>query len=170
CLSSPRREALALWPTSLSNEDYARWSNVAGEAVGRAWPLCSAWMSSYSSADGPEHGGARSLPLGVRWPSNHTRCSPIQESTVRKRVFISFDYDHDRNYRYLLSALCANPRSDLDFDDLTPEEIDTSDVGRVKAVLTRKIRDATHTLVIVGAHANSYHRDSAKIGTRNWQW
>lgn len=89
---------------------------------------------------------------------------------MRKRVFISFDYDHDRNYRYLLSALCANPRSDLDFDDLTPEEIDTSDVGRVKAVLTRKIRDATHTLVIVGAHANSYHRDSAKIGTRNWQW
>jgi hypothetical protein len=89
---------------------------------------------------------------------------------ARKRIFISFDYDHDRNYRYLLSALKTNPRSDIDFDDLTPEEIDTSDVGRVKAVLSRKIRDATHTLVIIGEHANSYHPDRDKIGTRNWQW
>src|SRR5690606_33759024 len=39
--------------------------NVAGEADGRAGPLCSAWTSSYSRADGPEHGRARSLPLGV---------------------------------------------------------------------------------------------------------
>src|SRR5690606_29582748 len=42
--------------------------NVAGEADGRAGPLCSAWTSSYSRADGPEHGRARSLPLGVRRP------------------------------------------------------------------------------------------------------
>src|SRR5690606_12723587 len=40
--------------------------NVAGEADGRAGPLCSAWTSSYSRADGPEHGRARSLPPGVR--------------------------------------------------------------------------------------------------------
>lgn len=89
---------------------------------------------------------------------------------AKKKIFISFDYDHDRRYRYLLSALKENSRNDLDFDDLTPEEIDTDDVGRVKAVLTSKIRAATHTLVIVGAHANSYHRDRRKIGTRNWQW
>ena len=87
-----------------------------------------------------------------------------------KRVFISFDYDHDRNYRYLLKALAANGRIDLDFDDFTPEAIESSDVSRVKAVLTQKIRQATHILVIVGAHANSYHPDREAIGERNWQW
>lgn len=88
----------------------------------------------------------------------------------KKRIFISFDYDHDRNYRYLLKALAANPRSDIEFDDLTPEEIQSYDISRIKAVLTTKIREATHTLVIVGAYANSYHPDRVEIGERNWQW
>ena len=89
---------------------------------------------------------------------------------MAKQIFISFDYDHDRNYRYLLSALNKNPRSDISFDDLTPDEIQSYDVGRIKAVLTTKIRAATHTLVIIGSHANSYHRDRHLIGERNWQW
>ncbi len=87
-----------------------------------------------------------------------------------KRIFISFDYEHDKNYRYLLTALAKNPRSDIEFTDVTPEEIQSYDVGRIKAVLTRKIREATHTLVIVGKYANSYHPDSDEIGERNWQW
>ena len=89
---------------------------------------------------------------------------------AKKRVFISFDYDHDRHYRYLLNALVANPSSDIDFDDCTPEEIQSEDISRIKAVLTSKIREATHTLVIIGKHANSYHRDKKEIGDRNWQW
>lgn len=94
-----------------------------------------------------------------------------QKAMGRKRkVFISFDYDHDRRYRYLLSALSANPNSDVEFSDSTPGEINTSDVGRVKAVLTERIRAAAVTLVVVGAHANSYHPDRKEIGFRNWQW
>ena len=89
---------------------------------------------------------------------------------LNKRIFISFDYDHDRRYRYLLLALAENPRSDIEFDDVTPEEIQSYDISRIKAVLTKKIQEATHTLVIVGEHANSYHPDSKKIGQRNWQW
>ncbi len=88
----------------------------------------------------------------------------------KKRVFISFDYDHDRNYRYLLPQLKGKAGAAIDFADVTPEEIRSDDVGRVKAVLTGKIRSATHTLVIVGKHANSYHPDRARIGERNWQW
>ncbi len=88
----------------------------------------------------------------------------------KKRIFISFDYDHDRNYRYLLTALSKNPRSDIEFDDYTPEEIQSNDISRIKAVLTSKIRGATHILVIIGEHANSYHPDSHEIGERNWQW
>ena len=89
---------------------------------------------------------------------------------MAKKVFISFDYDNDRNYRYLLKALINNPRSDIKFEDLTPEEIQSYDVGRIKAVLTHRIRQSTHTLVIIGEHANSYHPDRDKIGERNWQW
>lgn len=89
---------------------------------------------------------------------------------ARKRIFISFDYDNDRNYRHLLNALSKNASSDIEFDDVTPGEIQSYDIARIKAVLTRKIRDATHTLVIVGKHANSYHRDREEIGERNWQW
>jgi len=92
------------------------------------------------------------------------------EINMAKRIFISFDYDHDRNYRYLLSALASNPRSDINFDDCTPEEIQSYDIPRIKAVLTRKIREATHILVIIGSHANSYHKDREEIGERNWQW
>ena len=89
---------------------------------------------------------------------------------AKERIFISFDYDNDRNYRYLLTALSQNPRSDIGFVDVTPGEIQSSDVARIKAVLTRKIRAATHTLVIVGEHANKRHPDHLQIGDRNWQW
>jgi len=89
---------------------------------------------------------------------------------AKKRVFICFDYDHDRNYRYLLKALSENAGSDIEFEDLTPEEIESEDVGRIKAALTRRIRISTHTLVIIGKHANSYHADRDEIGERNWQW
>lgn len=89
---------------------------------------------------------------------------------ARKTVFISFDWDNDRNYRNLLTALNANPANEVDFEDSTPGAIDTKDVGRVKAVLTTQIRAASHTLVLIGKEANKRHSDSEKIGTRNWQW
>lgn len=66
---------------------------------------------------------------------------------AKNKIFISFDYDHDKHYRYLLKALAANPNSDIGFSDSTPEEIDTNNVDRVKAVLTRKIREANISLV-----------------------
>jgi hypothetical protein len=89
---------------------------------------------------------------------------------ARKKVFICFDYDNDRNYRYLLKALAENASSEIEFEDLTPEEIQSDDVGRIKAALRRRIRATTHTLVVIGKHANSYHSKRNEIGTRNWQW
>lgn len=89
---------------------------------------------------------------------------------AKKKIFISFDYTNDKNYRYLLKAFSSNPKFDIEFFDATPEEINSHDVGRIKAVLTTKIRNATHTLVIIGKHANSYHPDRDAIGERNWQW
>lgn len=92
------------------------------------------------------------------------------DRSAKKRIFISFDYDNDRHYRYLLSAFKENSSSAIDFIDVTPGEINTSDVGRVRAALTTEIQSATHTLVIVGSDANHYHRDRLLIGQRSWQW
>jgi hypothetical protein len=90
--------------------------------------------------------------------------------SARKKICISFDWHNDRHYRQLLSAWAANINNPFDFEDLTPGEISTDNVSRVKAVLTTQIRAATHTLVIIGEHANEFHKDRAEIGTRNWIW
>jgi len=87
---------------------------------------------------------------------------------AKKRVFVSFDYENDRHYKHLLEAWDANPNFDFFFSDLTPGEIDSWDVGRIKAVLTTRINSATYTLVIVGREANKLHRDHQQIGFRNW--
>lgn len=88
----------------------------------------------------------------------------------KKKICISFDWHHDRNYRNMLSAWLVNTNNPIDFVDLTPSAIDTDGVDRVKAVLTTRIREATHTLVLIGAHVNDIHADSEKIGKRNWVW
>jgi MTH538 TIR-like domain (DUF1863) len=90
--------------------------------------------------------------------------------SATKKICISFDWHSDRSYRHLLSAWAANANNPLEFEDLTPSEIGTDSVSRVKAVLTTQIRAATHTLVIIGEHANDFHIDKAQIGTRNWIW
>jgi hypothetical protein len=83
-------------------------------------------------------------------------------------VFVSFDYENDRHYKYLLEAWHEHPRFRFTFQDGTPGEINSTNVGRVKAALTGKIQQATHTLVIVGKFANVPHRNRALIGHRNW--
>jgi MTH538 TIR-like domain (DUF1863) len=87
-----------------------------------------------------------------------------------KKIFVSFDFEHDRDYRYLLSALNSNTGSKVTFEDFTPSEIRSIDVGRIKAALTGKLAGATHALIVIGKHANSLHPDRARIGTQNWQW
>lgn len=88
--------------------------------------------------------------------------------SVRK-VFVSFDYENDRQYKYILNALSANSNFDFKFDDKTSQEINSNNIPTIKAALSRKINEATHTLVIVGKEANKRHKDSVLIGYKNWQ-
>ncbi len=83
-------------------------------------------------------------------------------------VFVSFDWDNDRQYKFLLNAWNKNPLFRFVFRDETPTEINSYNIGRIKAGLTEKVNVATHTLVIVGRYANALHRDRALIGFRNW--
>lgn len=86
----------------------------------------------------------------------------------KKKVFVSFDYENDKHYKYLLEAWDANDEFDFVFSDKTPTEINSENIGSIKAGLRKKIREATHTLVIVGKEANKQHKDHELIGYRNW--
>ncbi|CAC9526224.1 hypothetical protein [uncultured Gammaproteobacteria bacterium] len=86
----------------------------------------------------------------------------------KKKVFVSFDWDNDKEYKFLLEAWNANSGFEFSFNDYSSAEINSSDISTVKAALTRKINTATHTLVIVGKEANKKHTDSDKIGYKNW--
>ena len=85
------------------------------------------------------------------------------------KVFVSFDYEHDRLYKYTLNMWNGNDNINFSFDDKSSSEINSWNIGRIKAALTTKIKEADAVLVIVGKYANSYHKDSALIGKRNWQ-
>jgi MTH538 TIR-like domain (DUF1863) len=87
---------------------------------------------------------------------------------MSKKIFISFDYDNDKHYKFLLTALNAHPGFDLIFEDLSSREINSSNIAVVRAGLTAKINQADYTLVIIGRYANTLHRDAALIGYRNW--
>jgi hypothetical protein len=85
-----------------------------------------------------------------------------------KRVYVAFDYEFNRNYKFMLNAWNKNPLFDFVFEDVSSQEIDSYNIGRIKAGLTQKINSATHTLVIVGKYANTPHPKSSLIGEINW--
>lgn len=88
---------------------------------------------------------------------------------AKKRVIVSFDYEHDKNYYYLLKAWDANKDFDFFFSDLTPNEIQTESVATIKQVLSSKIHQANYMIAIIGKHSNDTHPDHEEIGYKNWQ-
>jgi len=87
---------------------------------------------------------------------------------MKPNIFISFDYENDQRYKFLLTALSNNSRFNIEFNDRSSGEIQSEKIPTVKVGLTRRINSATHTLVIIGKFANSFHRDWKEIGYRNW--
>lgn len=87
---------------------------------------------------------------------------------MAKKIFVSFDYEKDKNYKFLLEAWNKNNKFDLTFADHSSQEIDSDEINRVKVALTRKINSAEITLVIIGKDANKTHPDSKEIGYKNW--
>lgn len=85
------------------------------------------------------------------------------------KIFVSFDFDHDRQYKYTLNMWGANENIDFEFNDGSTKEIQSWDIGRVKAAITTKIRQSDAILVLVGEYADTCHKDRTTIGYRNWQ-
>lgn len=87
----------------------------------------------------------------------------------KAKIFVSFDFEKDRQYKYTLNMWNSNPQFEFTCDDRSPSEIQTDSVSVVKNVLSRKINEATAVIVIVGVDANKLHSDWREIGYRNWQ-
>lgn len=69
----------------------------------------------------------------------------------KKRVFISYDYVTDKNYKNLLLAWDKNKTFDFYISDYSADvSINSTKAGTIKSVLSRYINDATILLVIVG--------------------
>ena len=69
----------------------------------------------------------------------------------KKRVFISFDYDHDDDLRNLLVGQAANPDSPFEIADWSLKESRSDWVAEV----TKRIRNCHVVIVIVGKHMAS---------------
>lgn len=87
----------------------------------------------------------------------------------KTKVFVSFDFEKDRQYKYMLNAWSENSAFKFTFEDHSSGEIQSSGVSVVKNVLSRKINEASAVIVIIGQDANKLHRDWREIGYRNWQ-
>lgn len=88
---------------------------------------------------------------------------------MKPKIFVSFDFENDRQYKYTLNMWNNNSAFEFTCDDRSPSEIQTNSVAVVKNVLSRKINEATSVVVIVGKEANKLHPDWRSIGYRNWQ-
>lgn len=87
----------------------------------------------------------------------------------KPKIFVSFDFEKDRNYKYTFNMWNANSQFEFTCNDYSPSEIQSWNIPTIKAVLARKINEANHVIVIVGAEANKLHKDRISIGYRNWQ-
>ena len=70
---------------------------------------------------------------------------------TKKRIFISYDYDNDKNYKNLLKAWDANGTFDLSFHDHSADiSINSTNAAAIKRAISTKINNATYFLCLVG--------------------
>lgn len=86
----------------------------------------------------------------------------------KKKVLVSFDWEHDQHYRHLLKAWSENSKFDFEFIDVTPEEIQSNDIDVIKEEIIKRIKESTHVLALIGPKANTPHPNRKKIGYLNW--
>lgn len=70
---------------------------------------------------------------------------------AKKKIFISYDYDNDRDYKNLLLAWDKNREFDFGFSDQSADvSIQSIDVVVIKRAISAKINAATYFLCLVG--------------------
>jgi hypothetical protein len=71
---------------------------------------------------------------------------------VKKRVFISFDVDHDEGTKIMLAGQAKHPDSPFDFNDASVKEPLTGDW---KEKVRRRMDNIDVVIVLCGEHANT---------------
>lgn len=75
---------------------------------------------------------------------------------MAKKIFISYDYDNDKNYKNILKAWDANKTFDFSFDDHSADvSINSTEATAIKRSISAKINSATYFLCIVGKKTHS---------------
>jgi len=70
---------------------------------------------------------------------------------AKKKIFVSYDYDNDKNYKNLLKAWDANGTFDFSFHDHSADvSINSTNATVIKRAISAKINSATYFLCIVG--------------------
>ena len=79
---------------------------------------------------------------------------------AKKRVFVSFDYDHDESLKILLVGQAKNPDSPFELADWSIKEAMTGDWKKKAAA---RIRDVDVVAVICGEHTDTATGVSAEL-------
>lgn len=62
---------------------------------------------------------------------------------AKRKIFISYDYDIDRNYKNMLLAWDKNQDFDFGFSDQSADvSIDSNDAAAIKRTISAKINEA----------------------------
>lgn len=70
---------------------------------------------------------------------------------TKKTIFISYDYDNDKNYKQTLLMWDKNRLFDFGFSDQSANvSIQSTDATAIKRAISAKINTATYFLCIVG--------------------
>ncbi|MDY6895747.1 MAG: TIR domain-containing protein [Thermotogota bacterium] len=69
-----------------------------------------------------------------------------------EKIFISYDYDNDKQYKNLLVAWDKNDLFDFKFYDQSVDvSVNSTDASYIKSVIKSRISDSTHLLCLVGS-------------------
>lgn len=79
---------------------------------------------------------------------------------AKKKIYVIFDYKDNQNYRSLLQTWELDPNFDFVFND--PKPVESESVSRIKAEITRKMKDSKCCLVLIG-------RDTHKNEWLSWE-
>ena len=74
---------------------------------------------------------------------------------ANKRIFISYDYSNDGNYKDLVLAWDKDEDLDFSFYDMSVEvSVDASDAAAIKHEISARISDCSHFLCLVGRYSH----------------
>ncbi len=87
----------------------------------------------------------------------------------KKNVYVSFDYNNEEHYKFVLNAWNEHMECDFSYNDMPSEKISSNNILKLKDELTLKISKCTYVLVIVSEDSNKEDLNSGLIGYKNWQ-